>query len=87
MPIVRAAIQLRACPHRVVGIGLIAVPLLWLFATWVKMAIKIIAFGTWAADGRVFLEAYYYSDIVTANAPWMLSGAVLLLVSRHWEGS
>lgn len=73
----------RAAALAVVGGALIAAPLLWLAATWLVWAVKITLVGSWGSEGRIFLEGYFYSNVLMAYTPWAAGGAVLLTASRH----
>lgn len=84
-----AAIQLppvtRAEAWRQVAVAIVAMPLLWMVATWVVSAIRFTLLGTWDTDGRVFLSPDYYRGLVLDLAPWAMAAAVLLAVRRHLE--
>jgi hypothetical protein len=66
-----------------VGTAMIVLPVLWLVATWLVTGAMITIAGDWAHDGLVFLSPDYYAHVLTANAPWLLAGAILIVVSRH----
>jgi hypothetical protein len=66
-----------------VGTLMIVLPVLWLVATWLVTGARITTAGTWAHDGLVFLSPDYYAYVLTAHAPWVLAGAILIVVSRH----
>ena len=74
-------------PHRdafgIVGTSLLVVPCAWLAATWIVNAIGLTLAGSWTTGGRIFLEPYYYSLLVTTYAPWLMAGATLLTLRRH----
>lgn len=73
----------REAAFRLVGACMIAVPIAWTLATIVVTLVRTALAS--ARDGglAIFLEPYFYSDLVLRNAPWLLAGAVLLTVSRH----
>lgn len=66
-----------------VALAAIAVPLLWIAATWLVSAIRFTILGSWETDGRVFLSPDYYRGLVLDLAPWALAAAVLMGVRRH----
>lgn len=68
---------------RTVGAATVAVPLLWIAATWIVQAVLFTAAGRWDVDGRVFLAADYYRGLFIAYAPTLLGGLTTLGVSRH----
>lgn len=68
---------------RTVGLAVVAVPLLWIAATWLVQAVLFTAAGRWDVDGRVFLAADYYRGLFIAYAPTLLGGLTTLGVSRH----
>jgi hypothetical protein len=68
---------------RQVAVALVAVPLLWLVATWAVSAVRFTLLGTWDTDGRVFLSPDYYSGQLLDLAPWILAAAVVMAVRRH----
>ena len=73
-------------PHaalRLVGLGLIAAPMVWQVATWTVWAVTVTLTDNWSSEGRVLLEPSYYSNLILTNAPWILAGIMLLAVSRH----
>ena len=63
--------------------ALVAVPLLWIVATWVVSAIRFTALGSWETDGRVFLSPEYYRGLALDLTPWAMAAAVLMAVRRH----
>jgi hypothetical protein len=68
---------------RHVAIAVIAVPLLWIVATWIVSAARFTLLGSWDTDGRVFLSPDYYRGLVLDLAPWAMAAAVLMRVRRH----
>jgi hypothetical protein len=70
---------------RQVGVSLVAVPLLWLVATWALSAVRFTLLGSWGTDGRVFLSPDYYRGLPLDLAPWILAAAVVMAVGRHME--
>jgi hypothetical protein len=68
---------------RQVGIAVIAVPLLWVVATWVVSAVRFTLLGSWPTDGLVFLSPAYYRGLVVDYAPWPLAGVTVLGLRRH----
>jgi len=68
---------------RQVGTAVLAVPLLWVLATWLVSAIRFTALGSWGTEGRVFLSPGYYRGIAIDYAPWLMAGVTLLGVRRH----
>jgi len=80
--------ELRATPAqaaRAVGVGIIAIPLLWVAAAAAVRCIDVTLAGTWTTEGRIFLEPQFYADIVAGYGPWVLSGLALTAVSRHLQ--
>jgi hypothetical protein len=73
----------RSDAWRRVGVAVVVVPLLWVCATWIVSAVRFTLLGTWDTDGRVFLSADYYSRLLVDLAPWLLSGAAVVVASRH----
>jgi len=68
---------------RRVGVAVIALPLLWVVATWAVTAVRFTLLGSWATDGRVFLAPEYYRGLIVEYVPWLLAGAALLTTRRH----
>jgi hypothetical protein len=68
---------------RTVGVAVIALPLLWILATWIVSAVRFTALGSWSTDGLAFLSAGYYRALILGYAPWLAGGAVVLGVRRH----
>ena len=73
----------RSAALDVVGRAMIAVPLLWLLATWLAWAAKMTLVGSWSSEGRVFIAGYYYYNVLLAYTPWAAAGMTLLVLSRH----
>ena len=67
----------------VVGRAMIAVPLLWLLATWLAWATRMTLAGSWSSEGRVFIAGYYYYNVLLAYTPWAAGGITLLALRRH----
>jgi hypothetical protein len=65
------------------GAAMIALPPIWVAATWLVMTIRMTIVGTWSTNSRIFLEPYFYSDLILSYAPWLLAGVTLLAVRRH----
>lgn len=68
---------------RQVASAVIAVPLLWIAATWAVSAVRFTLIGSWTSDGRVFLSPEYYRALLVDLTPWALAAAVLMAVRRH----
>jgi hypothetical protein len=66
-----------------VAVALVAVPLLWMVATWLVTAVRFTALGSWDTDGRVFLSPDYYRGLALDLTPWALAAAVLMAARRH----
>jgi hypothetical protein len=66
-----------------VAVALVAVPLLWIVATWLVSALRFTALGSWDTDGRVFLSPDYYRGLALDLTPWAMAAAVLMSVRRH----
>jgi hypothetical protein len=65
------------------GMMMIVVPPIWTAATWLVMIIRMAMAGTWSTNSRIFLEPYFYSDLILSYAPWLLAGVALVTVRRH----
>lgn len=68
---------------RQVGVAVLAVPLLWVLATWMVSAVRFTLLGSWAAEGLVFLSPEYYRGLAIDYAPWLMAGTTLRGVRRH----
>jgi len=68
---------------RHVGLSAIAVPLLWVLATWIVSAVRFTLLGSWSTDGLVFLSPDYYRGMLVDYAPWLMAGVAVLGVRRH----
>jgi hypothetical protein len=68
---------------RRVAVAVIAVPLLWIAATWIVSAARFTLLGSWDTDGRVFLSGDYYRGLLLDLAPWGMAAAVLSAARRH----
>jgi hypothetical protein len=68
---------------RLVGTVMLWWPVVRLSAEWIVLAAKLTLAGAWSDEGRVLLEPFYYSNLLTTNAPTMLAGLVLLALARH----
>jgi hypothetical protein len=73
----------RAGAFQCVGRLMICVPLVWLAATWLVLAVKMTLVNSWGTEGRVFISSYYYSVVLLGYAPWAGAGLALLALSRH----
>jgi len=73
----------RAEAWRQTGVAVIAIPLLWVLATWVVSAIRFTLLGSWSTDGLVFLSPGYYRGLSMDYAPWLMAGVTVLGVRRH----
>jgi len=69
--------------NRFVGVAMIAVPVLWFFATLIAFAVHVTLRGEWRGEGARLLAPYVYSEAVLTNAPWLLAGATLMVLGRH----
>jgi len=70
---------------RHVATTVLAVPLLWIVATWAVSAVRFTLLGSWDTDGRVFLSAGYYRGLALDLAPWIMASAVVRALQRHLE--
>jgi hypothetical protein len=70
---------------RHVAIAIVAVPLLWIVATWAVSAVRFTLLGSWDTDGRLFLSAGYYRGLALDLAPWLMASAVVRALQRHLE--
>ena len=82
IPLARAS---QADAWRHVAIAIVAVPLLWIAATWAVSAVRFTLLGSWDTDGRVFLSAGYYRGLALDLAPWIMASAVVRALQRHLE--
>ena len=73
----------RAEAWRQTGVAVIAIPLLWVLATWVVSAVRFTLLGSWSTDGLVFLSPGYYRGLSMDYAPWLMAGVTVLGVRRH----
>jgi hypothetical protein len=77
---------LRASPAaaiRLVGVSMIAVPIVWLLAASSVRGLVITINRAWATDGRIFWSQHFYADLVLAYGPWVLAGMALAAASQH----
>ncbi len=65
------------------GVAVIAVPLLWVLATWIVSALRFTLLGSWSTDGLVFLSSGYYRGLLVDYTPWLMAGIAVLGVRRH----
>lgn len=72
-----------AVAWRLVGLGAMVVPLLWIAALWVVRAAIFTVFDRWGIDGQGFLSVDYYRSIAAGYVPWLLGGLACLMASRH----
>jgi hypothetical protein len=68
---------------RQTGVAVIAVPLMWVLATWLVSVLRFTLLGSWATDGLVFLSSGYYRNLFVDYAPWLMGGVTVLGVRRH----
>ena len=68
---------------RQTGVAVIAVPLLWVLATWMVSALRFTLLGSWSSDGLVFLSAGYYRSLFVDYVPWLMAGVTVLGIRRH----
>ena len=68
---------------RQTGLAVIAVPLLWVIATWLVSAVRFTLLGSWSTDGLVFLSSGYYRGLLVDYAPWLMAGLTVLGIRRH----
>jgi hypothetical protein len=66
-----------------IGTGFLVLPIAHLLGQWIALAVQFTLFGTWMAEGRIFLSTAYYGNVLLAIAPWMGAGAVLRACARH----
>jgi hypothetical protein len=67
----------------VVGRLMIAVPLLWVLASWLVLAGRITLAGTWDVDGEMFTTMALYNSTALGYLPWAGGGVMLLALSQH----
>ena len=70
---------------RTAGWLMICFPVLWIVATWLVAAVKIMVVGSWSTEGQIFGAGYYYRNLVIANLPWLIGGLVLIMASRWFN--
>jgi hypothetical protein len=68
---------------RQTGMAVMAVPLLWVLATWVVSALRFTLLGSWSTDGLVLLSSGYYRGLFVDYAPWLMAGVTVLGIRRH----
>jgi len=68
---------------RQTGVAVIAVPLLWVLATWIVSALRFTLLGSWSTDGLAFLSSTYYRSLFVDYAPWLMAGVTVLGIRRH----
>jgi hypothetical protein len=73
----------RDAAFEAVGRSMIAVPLVWLLATWLVIALRITLVGEWGNEGTFFLTSGYYYNVALGYAPWAAGGIVVLMLRRH----
>jgi hypothetical protein len=73
----------RGAAFDVVGRAMIAVPLLWLVASWLVWAATMTLEGGWASEGRILITGQYYYNVLLAYTPWAAGGITLLVLRRH----
>ena len=71
---------------RQTGVAVIAIPLLWVLATWMVSAVRFTLLGSWSTDGLVFLSPGYYRGLFVDYAPWLMAGLAVLGARRHVGG-
>lgn len=72
-----------AAATRVVGVAMVAGPLVWLLATTAVRVLAVTIDDSWATGGRIFVAPQFYSDIVVTYAPWALAGLALVTAAGH----
>lgn len=65
------------------GSVFVVAPLVWLVASLLVRAAAITAFGDWAIDGVVFVDASFYSALLVTYTPWILAGLTLRQLAVH----
>jgi hypothetical protein len=73
----------RSAALDVVGRLMIALPLFWVFATWIVLAARITVAGSWDLDGQMFASTSYYNNVLLGYLPWAAGGVILIALSRH----
>ena len=68
---------------RMTGMAVMTIPLLWILSGWIVSAVLFTAAGRWDIDGRVFVEAGYYRNLLAGYVPWLLGGAAAVAWSSH----
>jgi hypothetical protein len=71
LPLTRGRMEWRSATHTA-GAVLIWAPLVWTAATVLVLVTQV-----------PLAQGAFYGELVTANAPWLLAGSVLRVVSRH----
>jgi hypothetical protein len=66
-----------------VGRLMIALPLIWILATLLILAVRITLAGDWELDGEMFVSASFYNNVLLGYLPWAAGGTVLMTLSRH----
>ena len=75
--------QSRADAWGATGVAVIALPLTWVLATWLVMAVRLTLLAAWTAEGRAFVAPDYYRGLLLEYVPWLMAGSVVLGIKRH----
>ena len=72
-----------AALYALVGWAMLALPLVWILATWIIWIIKITLVGSWRSEGQIFVAGYYYINMLLNYLPWVAAGVAVHLWSRR----
>lgn len=81
--VVPGAMVSRRTMWELVGIGMLALPPGHVLGQWIVLAMQLTVAGTWGAEGRIFLSAAYYGNVLLSITPWMAAGAVVRGWAHH----
>lgn len=65
---------------RLVGLGMMLIPCLWILATWLVVLARAALTGSWGIEGRIFVQANYYLSLLLTYGPWLAAGFVIRVV-------
>ena len=82
-PFAPAAHVSRRTIWAVVGTTFVALPLLYIVAQLIVLAIQLTLSGTWGSEGRIFISGAYYGAVLVSVTPWIAAGVVLRAWARH----
>jgi hypothetical protein len=66
-----------------IGLAMLTLPLAYLLAQCIVLAVQLSVAGTWLSDGRIFVSSAYYGAVLLSITPWMAAGAVVRGWAHH----